>query len=141
MAALGLELVARGHRVTFLHQLDAAAYLEDMPPGALQFHALGADTHPAGSLAGNLRRAASPGGPLGLRRVIQDLARTTDMLCKELPAAIAALGIDALLVDQMEAAGGLVAEGLGLPAVRVGGLCPAGQPRERHSAAGDAFRL
>lgn len=121
MAALGLELMARGHRVTFLHQSDAAAYLKDTPLG---FHALGADTHPAGSLAGSLRRAANPGGPLGLRRVIQDMAATTDMLCRELPGAITALGIDALLADQMEAAGGLVAEGMELPFVSVACALP-----------------
>ena len=32
-----------------------------------------------------------------------------------LPAAIEELGIDAILADQMEAAGGMVAEALGLP--------------------------
>jgi zeaxanthin glucosyltransferase len=47
--------------------------------------------------------------------VILDMAAGTDMLCRELPRAIDALGIDALLADQMEAAGGLVGEALGLP--------------------------
>ena len=121
MAALGAELVARGHRVTFLHQADAGAYLKGLPLG---FHALGLSSHPAGSLAESIRRAANPGGPLGLRRVIQDMARTTDMLCRELPPAIEALGIDALLCDQMEAAGGLVAEGMGLPFASVANALP-----------------
>lgn len=121
MAALGLELAARGHRITFLHQVDAGAYLKDPRLG---FHALGKDTHPAGTLAASIERAANPGGPLGLRRVIQDMARTTDMLCRELPPAIEALGIDALLCDQMEAAGGLVAEGMGLPFASVANALP-----------------
>ena len=121
MSALAVELVARGHCVTFLHQADAGAYLKDLPLG---FHALGAASHPPGSLAGALRRAANPGGPLGLRRVIQDMARTTGMLCRELPDAIERLGIDALLADQMEAAGGLVAEGLGLPFASVACALP-----------------
>lgn len=120
MAALGVELVARGHRVTFLHQPDAGAHLKDLPLG---FHALGLDSHPAGTLAASIRRAANP-GPLGLRRVIQDMARTTDMLCRELPPALEALGIDALLCDQMEAAGGLVAEGMGLPFASVANALP-----------------
>jgi zeaxanthin glucosyltransferase len=56
--------------------------------------------------------------------VILDMARGTDMLCRELPAAIEALGIDAIIADQMEAAGGLVAEALGLPFVSVACALP-----------------
>ncbi|RYY52882.1 MAG: glycosyltransferase, partial [Comamonadaceae bacterium] len=77
-----------------------------------------------GSLAAVLRRAASPGGPLGLRRVILDMVAGTDMLCRELPRAIDVLGIDAIIADQMEAAGGLVADGLGLPFVSVACALP-----------------
>ncbi|MFC4930172.1 glycosyltransferase [Massilia sp. GCM10023247] len=121
LSALALALVARGHRVTFLQQADAAVYVGD---ARLGFHALGSASHPPGSLAASLRRAANPGSPLGLRRVITDMARTTTMLCRELPAAIEALRIDALLGDQMEAAAGLVAESLGLPFVSVACALP-----------------
>ena len=68
--------------------------------------------------------AANPGGPLGLRRVIRDMARATDMLCETLPGASRRCGIDALIADQMEAAGGLVAEALGLPFVSVACALP-----------------
>jgi MGT family glycosyltransferase len=121
LEALAGELVGRGHRVTFLHRPDAAVFVRDQQVG---FHAIGAATHPPGSLAAALARAANPGGPLGLRRVILDMADSTDMLCRELPRAIEALGIDALLADQMEAAGGLVAEGLGMPFVSVACALP-----------------
>ena len=120
-SALALALVARGHRVTFLQQADAAAYVRDPRLG---FHALGSTSHPHGSLAASLKRAANPGSPLGLRRVIVDMAQTTSMLCRELPAAIDALKIDALIGDQMEAAAGLVAEGMGLPFVSVACALP-----------------
>lgn len=121
LAALAGELVARGHRVTFVHRPDAREYVRT--PG-LGYHAVGASTHPPGSLAESLRRAANPGGPLGLRRVILDMAAATDMLCRELPHAVEALGIDAIVADQMEAAGGLVAESLGLPFVSVACALP-----------------
>jgi len=121
LAALAGALVERGHRVTFLHRPDAAAFVRD--PG-LGFHAVGADTHPPGSLAASLRLAANPGSPLGLRRVILDMARSTTMLCETLPAAIETLGIDAVLADQMEAAGGMVAEALGLPFISVACALP-----------------
>jgi len=157
LAALAGELVRRGHRVTFLHRPDAAAYLGASIAGALNggaghaagsgagyvgahrasapgaavpfvpgiaFYALGAQRFPSGSLAAALRRAANPGSPLGLRKVILDMADATDMLCEELPAAIEALRIDALLGDQMEAAAGLVAEALQLPFVSVACALP-----------------
>lgn len=125
LAALGLELAGRGHRVTFLQRPDAAAFLKNaMKDARIGFHAVGAATHPPGSLAASLRRAANPGGPLGLRQVILDMARGTEMLCRELPAALHGLGIDALIADQMEAAGGLVAEALGLPFVSVACALP-----------------
>src|SRR5438067_13536018 len=84
LSALAGALVERGHRVTFIHRPDARAFVRD---ARLGFHAVGAATHPPGSLAGSLRLAANPGSPLGLRRVIQDMARSTGMLCDSLPAA------------------------------------------------------
>lgn len=121
LQALSGELLDRGHRVTFFQQADTRHWLTDPRIG---FRALGAGSHPPGSLERQLRRAANPGGPLGLRRVIRDLCDSTAMLCAELPAALAGEGIDALLCDQMEAAGGLVAEGLGLPFVSVACALP-----------------
>ena len=121
LSALAGELLDRGHRVSFVHRPDAAAFVADPRIG---FHAVGAATHPPGSLAAVLQRAANPGSPLGLRRVILDMAGSTDMLCRELPRTIDTLGIDAIIADQMEAAGGLVAEGLGLPFVSVACALP-----------------
>jgi UDP:flavonoid glycosyltransferase YjiC (YdhE family) len=121
LSALAVELIGRGHRVTFLHRPDAAGWVTDARIG---FHALGAERYPVGSLAATLRLAANPGSPLGLRKVIVDMADTTDMLCRELPAALQALRIDALLGDQMEAAAGLVAEAVGMPFVSVACALP-----------------
>ena len=121
LSALALALIERGHQVTFLHRPDAAGWIPDVRIG---FHALGAGRYPPGSLAASLRLAANPGSPLGLRKVIVDMADTTDMLCREVPAAIEALRIDALLGDQMEAAAGLVAEALELPFVSVACALP-----------------
>jgi len=121
LSVLALELVARGHRVTFMHRPDAAAYVRDARIG---FHAIGAASHPEGSLGDSLQRAANPGSPLGLRRVILDMADSTAMLCRELPAALRELKVDYLIADQMEAAGGLVAEGLNMPFISVACAIP-----------------
>lgn len=119
--ALAGALVDRGHQVTFFQQADARRWLTDPRIG---FHALGAISHPPGSLEGALRRAACSNNPLRLRRVIRDLCDTTRMFCAELPSALAARQIEALLCDQMEAAGGMVAEALGLPFVSVACALP-----------------
>ena len=121
LQALAAELLARGHRVTFVHQTDAAGWLQDPRLG---FHPVGRASHPPGSLRETLRLTARPGGPLGLRRLIADMSRSTDMLCRELPAALDALGVDALICDQMEAAGGLVAEASGRRYVSVACALP-----------------
>lgn len=121
LEAVASRLIDRGHRVSFFHQADAARFLCDPRVG---FHVLGTETHPKGSLESALRRAASPGSPIGLRRVIDDLARTTDMLCRELPAALERTGVEMVIGDQMEAAAGLCAEALGLPYVSVACALP-----------------
>jgi zeaxanthin glucosyltransferase len=119
--ALAGTLIDRGHQVTFFQQADARRWLTDPRIG---FHALGALSHPPGSLEAALRRAACSNNPLRLRRVIRDMCDTTRMLCAELPSALALRQIEALLCDQMEAAGGMVAEGLGLPYVSVACALP-----------------
>jgi len=121
LSVLARELIGRGHRVTFLHRPDARAYIKDERIG---FHAIGAAEFPAGSLAAVLQRVANPGSPLGLRRVILDMAASTTMLCRELPAALRELQVDALIADQMEAAGGLVAESIGMPFISVACALP-----------------
>lgn len=121
LQALAVELLARGHRVTFFHQVDAARWLSDPRVG---FATVGAASHPPGSLETTLRLAANPGSPWGLRRVIGQMAETTAMLCRELPAALTDQGIDALLCDQMEGAGALVAQSLRLPFVSVACALP-----------------
>lgn len=121
LEALAGELVERGHQLIFIQQQEAVRWLTD---ARFQFRAVGLLTHPLGSLARTLRYAANPGGPLGLRRLIADMSRSTDMLCRELPQALSELQIDALLCDQMEAAGGLVAEAAGLPYVSVACALP-----------------
>ncbi|WP_110669151.1 glycosyltransferase [Salinicola halophilus] len=120
LQALAGALIARGHRVTFVHQIDARTLITD---ARVEFEPVGGDTHPAGALSRTHRLAASPSG-LSIRRLIADMAATTDMLCRALPAALARLDVDGVIADQMEAAGGLVAEGLNLPFVSVACALP-----------------
>jgi len=120
LQSLAQTLISRGHRITFIQQADARTLLTDE---RIAFCATGQQSHPAGSLASVLHRLASPGG-LSLFRVISDMASTTDMLCRELPAMLTDLQVDGVIADQMEAAGGLVSEALGLPFVSVACALP-----------------
>lgn len=121
LQALAIELIERGHRVTFFHQSDAAHWLSEP---RVSFRSVGANSHPPGSLERTLHQAAHPDTPWGLRRIIKQMAGTTAMLCNELPQALADNEVDALLCDQMEPAGGLVAESLGLPVISVACALP-----------------
>ncbi|MFL9814267.1 glycosyltransferase family 1 protein [Stutzerimonas sp. VN223-3] len=121
MEAIAAELLARGHRVTFVQQADIGAALRHSQLG---FAAVGLGSHPPGSLKSAIDRAARPGGPWGIRRVIADMAAATDMLCRDAPAVLRSIGAEALIADQMEPAGGLVAEHLRLPLVSVACALP-----------------
>jgi zeaxanthin glucosyltransferase len=115
-AALGRELVARGHRVTYFQMVDLE---EKIRSEGLEFHPIGESDHPRGSLPESLAELGRLKGLAALRFTIRAVARTSVMVCRDLPGAIRATGVEALLIDQMEPAGGAVAEHLGLPFITV----------------------
>lgn len=121
LAALASALIDRGHSVWWMHQSDLRSQLKD---ARIQFVPLGERTHPPGSLARMLARAARPRSPWGLRRVIQDLSANTQMLVREAGPALRLHRIDAVIGDQMEAAAGLLAQAQGLPWVSVACALP-----------------
>ena len=120
MRALAETLVRRGHTATFFGLADMAGAIGTAEIGFLP---IGARTHPPGTLAAITRHLADPRG-LKLFRVLHDAARMTDMLCREAPEAFRSAGIDAVVADQLEPAGGLVAMHLGLPFVSVANALP-----------------
>ena len=121
LEALASQLIDFGHAVSWIHQADVEKYICDHRIG---FSAVGASSHPPASLDKTHRRAANPGSLLGLRRVIADIADSTDMLCNEGPQVLKNLKVTAIIADQMEAAGGLLAEGLKLPFISVACALP-----------------
>lgn len=122
MEALGSALRARGVRATLIHQTDVGAFVP--PDGALDFQPVGLSVRPPGSLRRIIARAARPGGPIGIRRVVRDMAEGTAMLCAEAPDVLRRIGADAVISDQMEPAGGLIADRLGLPFASVAAAVP-----------------
>ncbi|HWE49325.1 MAG TPA: nucleotide disphospho-sugar-binding domain-containing protein [Bryobacteraceae bacterium] len=119
--ALGRELIARGHRVTFVNMSDVEAQAR---AEGLEFARIGEESHPAGSLAESLRELGRRRGLAALRFTIQAIRGTTEMVCEEAPLAIERAGIETLLVDQTEPAGGSVAEHLGMPFVTICNALP-----------------
>lgn len=115
-AALGRELRRRGHRVTWFHMEDLTERIQGED---LEFYPIGRKDHPRGSLPQSLARLGQLQGWPALRFTIDAIRQTTDMICRDLPEAVRQAGVDALLVDQTEPAGGSVAEHLGLPFITV----------------------
>ncbi|MFG1256203.1 glycosyltransferase [Xanthobacter flavus] len=114
LLVLARELGARGHRVTFVHMADAARLVEGKGAG---FAAVGTRDYPAGALDAYVNRLAKPTGLFGLLGTLRVTAAQTDMLCRDLPGVLRDIGADAVIADQTEAAGTLVARHLGLPVI------------------------
>ena len=120
LQALGRTLVRRGHRVTLLGPADARAHA--WPD--IEFRAIGRATHPPGHVERMSQRMGRLVGPIGLPAMIAGLARDTDMVCRDAPAALERLGVDAVIADQMEPGGGLVARAARLPYMSVACALP-----------------
>lgn len=118
---LAIELIERGHSVTFFHQPDARRLLHFE---RIKFHAVGQQRLPTGKRSKSLPLPPYFDTLLGQWRSYADMAQVTQMLCEELPAALREDRIDALICDQMEAAGGLIAESLQLPFVSIACALP-----------------
>lgn len=114
--ALGRALVARGHRVTVfqVQDLEPTVRME-----GLEFFPLGRTSFPPGALGESVTRLASLQGMASIKFAVECGCRIARLLLDEGADAVRAAGIDALLVDQNEPAGGTVAEFLGLPFVSV----------------------
>jgi zeaxanthin glucosyltransferase len=115
-SALGRELLARGHQVTYFQMLDLESKVRSE---GLDFRPIGQRDHPLGSLPQSLAELGQLGGIAALRFTIRAVQRTSVMVCRDAPAAIRDAGVGALLVDQMEPAGGAVAEHLGIPFITI----------------------
>ena len=120
LQSLGRVLVSRGHRVTLLGPEDVRAWV--WPD--IGFAPIGLETHPPGHVERQAQRMGRLFGPLGMRSMLRGLADDTAMVAREAPAVLERLGVDALVVDQLEPAGGVVARGLGVPYMSVACALP-----------------
>ncbi len=116
MAALGRELQQRGHRVTIflIPDIESKVLAE-----GLEFWTIGKSDYPTGSLPQYLKQLGKLSGLPAIQHWSKDNERMAGVMCREAPSALKAAGVEVLLVDQMEVAGGTVAEFLGIPFITI----------------------
>lgn len=112
--AVAKALLSRGHRVTLVGIVDAlpaanAANLAFQPVGEAEF--------PRGSVAELSSHLGTLKGWRALKLTVDHLARSEQVILRDLPAVIAGCGVDALVVDQLHAGASTVADYLNVPFV------------------------
>jgi MGT family glycosyltransferase len=90
----------------------------------LEFRQIGREDFPPGALRARDEEVCKLKGHAALRCGLRSIQRKAMMLFRDAPAAIRDEGVDCLLIDQIEMAGGTVAEYLGLPFVSVAAALP-----------------
>jgi zeaxanthin glucosyltransferase len=115
MTALARRLTERGHQVVFFGIADTE---QRVRAAGVEFHLIGEQDYPPGTLKNLDRRLGQLKGLAALRFTAERLKNTARMVLRDGPEAVRAAHLDALLVDEAEAAGS-IAEHLGLPFVSI----------------------
>jgi zeaxanthin glucosyltransferase len=116
LSALGRELQKRGHRVTILHISDLEAKVRSEE---LEFYPIGQAIYQPGALAESFRQLTKLSEIAALRYSVDFCRYMTEIICQDAPTASRSIGIDALIVDQLEPVGQVVAQFLDLPFICV----------------------
>jgi zeaxanthin glucosyltransferase len=121
LTALGRRLQSRGHDVVYFQVADLESPIR---AAGLRFRQIGERDFPLSSLRARDEELAQLTGRAALRCGLRSIERKSQMLFQDAPAAIREEGVDSLIVDQIEPAGGTVAEYLGLPFVSAAAALP-----------------
>src|SRR5215468_1456567 len=121
LTALGRRLQSRGHDVVYFQVADLERPIR---AAGLRFRQIGREDFPAGALRARDEEVGKLEGRAALRCGLRGIERKALMLFRDAPAAIRDEGVDSLIVDQIEMAGGTVAEHLGLPFVSAAAALP-----------------
>jgi UDP:flavonoid glycosyltransferase YjiC (YdhE family) len=121
LTALGRKLQSRGHDVVYFQVADLERPIQ---AAGLRFHPIGREDFPPGALRARDEEVGKLKGVAALRCGLRGIERKAKMLFRDAPAAIREEGVDSLLIDQIEMAGGTVADLLGLPFVSVAAALP-----------------
>ena len=116
MIPLGQELQKRGHRVTLFGILDTQP---KVLAAGIEFQAIGEKEFPLGVSKEIFGKLGKLKGIAALNYTIKFVALEAITLLQEAPSRMKALGVEALLVDQVSSHGGTIAELLGIPFVTI----------------------
>jgi UDP:flavonoid glycosyltransferase YjiC (YdhE family) len=116
MTTLGRELLRRGHRVTVVARPDAES--KALSAG-LVFACIGGNEFPRGAIGAQSTMLGGMKGRKALRYTIKMMRSAAEVTLRDLPVVCREIGIEGLLVDQVNPAAGTVAEIEGLPFVKV----------------------
>ena len=106
LTALGRALVRRGHQVTVFQVPDAERLVR---AAGLGFWPIGKADFPLGTLRAQDQRLGRLQGMKALAFIFERFCRHSAVVLREAPGALRAAGVDGLIVDQAEFAGGTVA--------------------------------
>jgi UDP:flavonoid glycosyltransferase YjiC (YdhE family) len=121
LTALGRRLQSRGHEVVYFQVADLERPIR---AAGLRFRQIGREDFPPGSLRARDEELGQLKGFAALRCGLRGIGLKARMLFRDAPVAISDEGVDSLIVDQIEMAGGTVAEYLGLPFVSAAAALP-----------------
>ena len=121
MTTLGRELQRRGHRVTLVARPDARRKAES---AGLNFVPVGGEQFPEGSEKAAAAALGRLRGLKAMRFTVELLRQGAEVLLKEGPEVARREKFDGMVVDQISAAGGTVADHAGLPHVTVCNALP-----------------
>lgn len=111
MTALARELERRGHKVVLFGIADTEARIR---AAGIEFHLIGAQDYPPGTLQLLDQRLGTLRGLASFRFTVERVKNTASMILRDGPQAARSAHLDALLVDEADMAGS-IAEHLGLP--------------------------
>lgn len=120
MTALAHSLQRRGHEVVIFGIADTEASVR---AAGIEFHRIGAEDYPPGTLKRLDEQLAQLKGIAALRFTLERVRHSTRMILRDGPEAVRSANVDALLVDEAEFAGN-VADHLGLPWISIALLPP-----------------
>ncbi|NJN74105.1 MAG: glycosyltransferase [Limnothrix sp. RL_2_0] len=116
MTGIGYELKRRGHRVTVLGIADSKVKALSAD---LEFYLIGKSDFPEGCIKEISTKLGKLQGLEALKYTLFRLEKGVELCFRDIPNAIKEAGIEALLVDQVIAAGGTIAEHLNIPFITV----------------------
>jgi MGT family glycosyltransferase len=120
MTALAHSLQLRGHEPVIFGIADTEARVRAT---GIEFHQIGAEDYPSGTLQKLDERMAQLKGLATFRFTVERVRKSTRMVLRDGPEAVRTANVEALLVDEAEFAGS-VADYLGLPWISIALIPP-----------------